>query len=315
MTNKTNTSNEAIKGGISVFIGGCSFGLLATIVTFAYRKGFTLTDVVGTQTMFGTLILWGLYLIWYLKPKNRSIRNLEQTQKKTFINSPLAVLMAGASSGLTGVFYYNSLIYFPASISIILLMQFLWIGIILELLIFGKRPTKIQILAVVIVILGAVLASGFLYDSGSLNPMGFLFGMLAALSYSILLLASGRVGNQMNIIKKGALITTGGLIIVWLILPPIFLINGVLFGEGLYTWGLSLALLGTIIPPILFSYGVPKTGVALGSILSSSELPIAVLSASIFLSEFVSFSQWLGVIIIILGIILANTTFRKKGPS
>ena len=64
---------------------------------------------------------------------------------------------------------------------------------------------------------------------------------------------------------------------------------------------------------------MPHTGPALGSILSSSELPVSMLMAFFILHEQVSLIQWVGMAMILLGIVLPNTdaviqTFRKRTP-
>ncbi|WP_262895349.1 EamA family transporter [Penaeicola halotolerans] len=119
------------------------------------------------------------------------------------------------------------------------------------------------------------------------------------------MLVSGRIGNALNPLHKSALMLTGACILIFVIFPPTFIWNGAITA-GLWKWGIPLALFGTVIPPIFFAIGIPKTGVGLSSIISSAELPVAVLMSSIILGESVSAIQWLGVAIILSAIILSN---------
>ncbi len=41
-------------------------------------------------------------------------------------------MMSGCLVGLTSIFYYGAMQYLPASLTIILMFQFVWIGVILE---------------------------------------------------------------------------------------------------------------------------------------------------------------------------------------
>ncbi len=50
-----------------VFIGGCSFGILSTFVKLAYSAGFVVTEVTGSQVLFGTLIIWVVTLFTKVK--------------------------------------------------------------------------------------------------------------------------------------------------------------------------------------------------------------------------------------------------------
>ncbi|MDV7401220.1 EamA family transporter, partial [Arthrospira platensis SPKY1] len=68
-------------------------------------------------------------------------------------------------------------------------------------------------------------------------------------------------------------------------------------------WGILLALFGTILPPMLLNAGFPHTGISLGSIVASIELPVSVLMAYVLLSEVVLWSQWMGIILILLAIV------------
>ncbi|MEY0747348.1 hypothetical protein AB7278_26415 [Escherichia coli] len=46
------------KGLILVSLGACSYGILSTLVVLAYRAGYSLNDVIGSQTVLGAILLW-----------------------------------------------------------------------------------------------------------------------------------------------------------------------------------------------------------------------------------------------------------------
>lgn len=77
-------------------------------------------------------------------------------------------------------------------------------------------------------------------------------------------------------------------------------------------WGLILALLGTVLPPILFTAGMPKIDIGLGPIISSVELPVAVIMADILLNEVGNPYQWLGIGIILADVVVMNLPKPKK---
>jgi drug/metabolite transporter (DMT)-like permease len=77
-------------------------------------------------------------------------------------------------------------------------------------------------------------------------------------------------------------------------------------------WGIILALFGTIIPPMLLNAGFPYTGIGLGSIVASIELPVSVLMAYFLLSETVILSQWIGIVMIIFAIVIMNISLKKN---
>lgn len=321
-------NRNKLTGGIFVFLGACSFGVLSTIVKNAYEKGYTLGQITGSQVFVGMVILWICFFLHrsFTKGKNvvsdnnssgltphngEKVQRLPEGKNSSFPRTALwKVAFAGVFTGLVGIFYYQCVKLLPASIAIILLMQYLWISILIEAIVFRKKPHKIQLIAASIVLIGTVFAAGIFNETVTLNIQGIGFGLLAAFCYAIFLIASGRVGNDLPVLKKGALMITGSCMATWLIFPPLYLFDGLFFDE-LYKWGFILALLGTVIPPLFFSFGIPRTGVSLGAILSAAELPVAVVSSGFILQENVQALQWVGVFLILCAILLTNIKFSR----
>lgn len=303
--------NNRIKGGVLVLLGAISFGFLSTIVKFAYANGYNVGEITGTQTFSGMIILWLIYWISISVKRNKTTNVndvVENTSKKT---AWWKVSLSGIFTGLVGIFYYKCVELLPASIAIILLMQYLWISVLIEALVFKKKPSRKQLMLLSLVFVGTFLAGGVFSEQIAINTKGIIYGMLAAASYALFLIASGRIGNDLPVLKKSALMITGSCVATWIIFPPLFFFNGVYFG-GLYAWGLALALLGTVIPPFFFSYGIPRVGVSIGAILSAAELPTATLSSALILNESVDLIKWLGVALILLSIVATNI---KSKPS
>jgi drug/metabolite transporter (DMT)-like permease len=288
-----------LKGILLVLFGACSFGILSTFVKLAYAEGYQLGDVTGVQAFFGTLLLWSVYLI----RKRLSPNKTPLAPVKTHW---LKLLLAGTFTGFVSLSYYQCVKLLPASLAIILLMQFVWISLLLELFIFKKRPSKLQLLAVAFVLAGTLIASGYL-ETSIKNPsiIGIGYGLVAALCYAIFLMLNGNLGNEYPPLKKSALMITGACLLIFIVLPPNFIFNGAL-GGSLFKWGLVLALFGTVIPPLCFAVGIPKIGLSLSSIISSAELPVAVAMSALVLHEKVSILRWLGVIVILVAMILPN---------
>lgn len=308
--------SSKLKGSIFVFFGACSFGILSTIVKTAYSHGYVLRDVVDSQVFIGMVTLWTLYTISLIR-KNRTNENVNKAEVTIQENLPFwknpvvwKLLASGVFTGLVGIFYYQCVKLIPASIAIILLMQNVWMSILIEFLVFKKKPSRVQVIAMCLVLGGTVLAAGLLESRVQMDPKGIVFGLLAAFSYSIFILSSGRIGNDLPVAKKSALMITGSCIATFILFPPVTMF-GMWFTGGLFPWGLALALFGTIIPPFLFSKGVPMTGVSLGSILGSAELPVAVLASAVVLHEVVSIWQVLGVAIILSAIVLTNLPQKR----
>lgn len=294
-----------LKGILLVFFGACSFGILSTFVKLAYHDGYTLGDVTGAQAFFGAVILWVLFFF-------QSKTKIYKAKQIKLVTPWWKMVLAGICTGLVSVFYYQCVKLVPNSLAIILLMQFIWMSILLEFIIYKKKPTGLQFLSILLVLGGTILASGMVETAiSSVSLKGIGFGLLAAISYAGFLMLSGRIGNEYPALQKSALMITGACILIFILFPPTFLFNGALNGS-LLKWGLIIAVFGTVIPPLFYAEGVPKIGTALSSILSAAELPVAVMMAGFVLQEQVSFLRWVGVCVILSAMVLPNFKYLGK---
>ena len=60
-------------------------------------------------------------------------------------------MMTGCFIGLTSIFYYGAMQYLPASLAIILMFQFVWIGIILEWIFSKIKPAPVTVLSIILI--------------------------------------------------------------------------------------------------------------------------------------------------------------------
>jgi drug/metabolite transporter (DMT)-like permease len=122
--------------------------------------------------------------------------------------------------------------------------------------------------------------------------------------------AANRVATNISSAQRSLYMLLGGAVIVFFF--AIFTQNTPINYDIFYKWGILLALFGTVIPPMLMNAGFPLTGIGLGSIVSALELPVSVLMAYTILNETVIPSQWIGIILIILAIVIMNINLKKK---
>ncbi|MCJ7990051.1 DMT family transporter [Priestia sp. OVS21] len=279
-----------------VFLGGCSYGVVSTFVKLGYSEGFRLSEVTGSQYFFGAIMLWAIAIF---VPKDR----LKCKQW-------LTLAIGGIPMGLTGIFYNQALGYINASFAIILLLQFTWISMVLQYVFTKEAPSRKSLISTIIILVGSVLASGFLQTGIIFSFAGISWGILTAFSFAFFIFISGNTNIPVHPIYKSAIMTTGASLLIFICLPPLFLINGTLT-DGLFMYGLLTGFFGSLVPPLLFNIGMPKVGGSLGTILSASELPTAVIMSTLVLHEAVTFLQWVGVVIILGGIAYPNFQGHK----
>lgn len=289
---------------LMVFAGGCSYGVLSTIVKLAYHEGYNTAELAFLQALTGLIILAILLLFKSKTPKTGT--------------DPVQwwpLLISGAAIGLTSFVYYLSVQYIPASIAIIILMQFTWIGILLDWLFYKKTPDRDQLLAILLILVGTVMASKLLGSNNleSLSIKGLVLAFGSALFFATYVVLSSKIKTGIPPLKKSVVMMSGSVMVIFTLNAQTLLQTH--FDPGIIKWVLLLALFGTIIPPLLFSNGIPKIGVGYSSILMTAELPVAVICAQIILKEQVNLLQWLGIIVILLSIIWLNIKKLKNRSS
>jgi len=298
------SKNEIIKGVFLVGLGATSYGMLATIVKLAYQdtEKFTTAEVITAQFIYGII---GMLLINLYQKTTTKVPIVRATSKNIF-----NLMLAGTSLGATSIFYYLCVKYIDVSIAIVLLMQTVWMGVIVEWILDKKAPSKQKIIAVVVVLFGTILATNLLFNKNTFNWIGFVWGMLAAASFTTTMFTANKVGLGLSSAQRSLYMLLGGAIIVLFfgLYTQTDVFNLSIFGK----YGILLALFGTIIPPMLMNSGFPKTGLGLGSIVSSLELPVSVSMAYFLLNEKVILLQWTGILLIIAAIVIMNINFKKK---
>ena len=251
---------------LSVLAGAMSYGILSTIVVLAYGEGYQLGEVVGSQLVTGFILSWLLALYTKFKTKRRSQTSKTSGAAATSVftrltwKQRLLLMAAGTPTVITGLVYYQSLRYIPASLAIILLFQFTWISVLIQAVSKRQRPDKVTFLTLIILFGGTLLAAGFLEQGLSeFNGLGIALGLLAAVSYSLFVLFSGKAVPSAHPAFRSAWMVTGGLILLCILFPPTFLFNGLIWSQ-LLVFGLLLGFFGAFIPPVLFAIGVPHIG-------------------------------------------------------
>jgi len=300
--------NKVLKGVFLVGLGATSYGMLATFVKLAYSDTssqglhYTPAEVITAQFIIGIL---GVLLINLFQKSKKGKQTVKASGKDI-----RKLMIVGTSTGLTSIFYYLAVKFIPVSIGIVLLMQTVWMGVLLETIIEKKLPSKIKMISVFVVLLGTAMATNIFYNKVELDWRGIVLGLLAAASFTTTMFAANKVALTISSAQRSLYMLLGGAVVVFVF--AYFTQNTPFNYDIFYKWGILIALFGTIIPPILLNAGFPLTGIGLGSIVSALELPVSVMMAYMVLNEAVFLSQWIGILLIILAIVIMNLNFSKK---
>ncbi|MEN0589479.1 DMT family transporter [Kurthia gibsonii] len=293
--------NKKLLFPLLIVIASSSYGILSTIIKVAMAHGFTTAEAVQSQYAIGFLLAFILFII--------TQRSLPKLSAKGL----LIICCAGLFTGITGIVYGKSIHYLPASLAVVMLFQFTWIGLFLDCLIHKRLPKRIELFSLVFLIGGTILAAGVLdVDLSELSWKGWLFGFAAAFSFACFMQFNSKHVEGVTTISRMTIMSLIALIVVSFFQAPEVMWNGTLFTSSLLYFGLALGFFGIILPIILFTIAVPKVGGGTASILSATELPVAIMASVIVLNESLSALQIVGIILVLVGMTLPTLLENRK---
>lgn len=289
--------------GLLVLIGSVCYGIQSSLVKILYSYGITMWQVLLLEYMLGSAI----FLTYVF------IRERKELFSLSFSSIFKLFILAILGPGLTSVFYYLALSYLPASLGVVFLFQYLIFIVIFNKLL-NKAPISLfQVMAMILIFLGTLLAVDlFSIDLQGFEWKGAFFGVLAALSYAIFLFFTEETSHISTPAVRSAIIATSIMIAAFIVKNPLEVFSQIEVSLSTFILlGLLITLIGQVIPLIAFNIGVPKIGSQLAGIISSFELPAAILFASVLLKEKMELTQWIGIILITIAIVVSELKSDK----
>ncbi|MGI8775167.1 MAG: DMT family transporter [Actinomycetota bacterium] len=243
---------------------------------------------------------------------------LARREDRAFGPRPIAARrlawVAGILFALDLIFWHHAIEAVGAGLATVLgNLQVVIVGIIAWALL-GEKPARSLLVAAPIALLGVVLISGVVGSNvyGDDPPLGVFYGILTALMYSGFILILRRGGSDL---RRPA----GPLFDATLAAAIVATLIGALSG-GLdlapewpaHGWLIALALTSQVLGWLLISISLPRLPAALTSVLLTIQPVGSVFLGMLLLRERPSFSQLLGVALIVSGVVLAAAARRRS---
>ena len=261
---------------LQVFAGGACYGAMATTYKLAYAAGFTSAQVVASQAWFGCLFFVIAAALRCVRSKR--LRRIEPLQA-------LKLMGLGALTCTTSILYCYAMSVLPAPVALTLLFQFTWMGLVWQTVMTRRAPRPLEVASAAVIVFGTVFASG-VYKTGlaGYDPVALACALGAAVTCSLFVTCAGLMS---------------------LIVCPDYLVAGVVF-QGILPFAAIAGLFGLMCPVLLFGLGSPHLPAGLSTVMAAAELPAGLLIAMIVLGEPLGVIEWLGVVVILAGVCLAQ---------
>lgn len=280
-----------------VMLGAISYAMVGIVLEMATHHGYPVQKIITGMYLFSFIFI---YILYMFSNKSKGLLSKRET---------LVFLGLGSFAISITYCFYSSLRYVGVPIATLLLMQSSWITPVFAAFIGKNKIVKKDILSMFLIILG-VFVSVF-GQNISVSPLGILWGLGAAISYSLMILCSSYLACEKNILEKSAIMSLGAFIISLFLFKDESIVS--FFDERTY-WSILYALFSTILPLTLLSLGLKHISMNLAGALITLEIPSAYFLSYIFLSEKITAYQILGCIIITLTISIpkVHSLYLKK---
>jgi drug/metabolite transporter (DMT)-like permease len=254
---------------------GAAFGAMAIFAKLAYKQGATVATVLSFRFLFAAALFWLLVLAG---GHVRELRLLTRRQVRA------GLLLGACGYAIQSGCYFSALKHIDASLLSLLLYTFPAMVAGAAVLIGRERMDGRRFTALALASAGLVLvlvgAGG-----GSLEAVGVVLGLSAAVVYSTYILVSDRVVGGISPIPLSALVCTGaavsltiGSTVIGQLHPGAVTIAG-------WGWLASIAVVSTVAAIGLFFAGLRLAGPTAASILATVEPLVTVLLAFLVFGE------------------------------
>jgi drug/metabolite transporter (DMT)-like permease len=259
---------------------------MAIFARMAYASGVDIPTLLLLRFTTAAVLMWGI--LWWkgLKlPRGRG----------------MVMLLAMGAVGYAGqaFSYFTALTYASAGLVALLLYTYPAIVALLSRLVFKQALSRMQIAAVGIALAGSIFIIG---KAGDGKPLGIFFGLLAAVIYSVYILAGSRFPKDVTptasttVIVSSAAVTYAGVVAFKGFHPPAT-------GAG-WLSVLAITVVCTVLAILFFFEGLERVGPVRASVFSTIEPVFTVLLAAAVLDETITLTRGLGGVLIVGAVIL-----------
>lgn len=283
-------------------LGVVLFSSKAVMVKLAYNYKVDAITILLLRMLFSFPFYFVIAFMYKHKNETKTIT------KKDYV---WLIIFGFVGYYLASFFDFVGLTYVKASIERIILFVYPTIVILLNRLFLNQPISKIQISAIMLSYLGIVIAFSDEVDiSGTNVYLGGFFVLLSALTYASYLVGSGWLIPKFGVVKFTAyamLVSCASVFIHYSFIneTDLFALPWQVYGLGFL-----IAIFATVIPSFLVSASIKMISSSNFAIVAGVGPISTIILASIFLGENLTLFQFLGAILVIIGIVI---TSLKKG--
>ena len=295
--------NNHLKGFLIAALGAIFFSTKAIFVKLAFKH--TAVDAI---TLLALRMLFSLPFYIVI-----AIISSKQKEKRVALKEWGYIILLGmVGYYLSSLFDFIGLKYISAGLERLILFLYPTFAILINTWLFKVKLTRNQVFALVLSYMGIAIAYGGELHISFSDP-GFHYGslmvFLCAVTYSFYLVGTGKIVPKVGATRFTAytmLSATVGILAHFFVTHSVSIFST--FHPNIIYYCLALSIIATVLPSFMLSYGMKTIGSNNVAVITSIGPVSTILQAYLFLGETFHFTQVVGTILVIVGVLRIGKT-------
>lgn len=290
-----------VKSSLSIILAGILWGCISIFVKTLNSYGFGAMQVSATRC-----ILTAIFMLIYLFLTNKQALKIKLKDLWVFVGTGIISLT------LFNCCYFYTIEKSQTSIAVVLLYTSPIFVMLFSAVIFKEKITFEKIISLILCFSGCVLVAGLLQESLSISPLilttGICSGIFYAL-YSIFGIFALRKYDTMTVTFYTFVFAAIANLIIG---KPLDIIERTIHNPILIPFEIGIAVLCTLLPYCLYTYGLKKTPAAKAAILVTTEPLVGALIGIFVFGDSYNIDKILGIIMIFSAVILLSVKRKEN---
>lgn len=278
------------KYSLSTILAGILWGIISI-----FLKNLAGAGLSSLQIMFIRAALSAFLMMFFLLLKNKELLKFKIKDIWMFIGTGVISLT------FFTICYFTTILEVGTSIAVILLYTSPIFILIMSLFLFGEKLTPVKIIALIATFAGCILVSG-IAGGEQISIKGFFIGICAGFGYALYSIFSRYALRKYNSLT----VTFYTFVFSSISLIPFIHITSIpsMVTPKITFLAFGIALICTVLPYILYTYGLTGLETGKAAILVTVEPLVGTLVGIFLWKENITFVKLFGIILILTAIII-----------
>ncbi|MDB5191624.1 MAG: family transporter [Segetibacter sp.] len=301
-----NRNNEVpIAGFIITLVAAILFSTKAIIIKLAFAATGANAVTMITLRMIFSLPFY-IAAAFFISNNKENIR---MTNKQWMLVLGLGLIGYYMSS----MFDFIGLQYVSAGLERLILFLYPTFAVLINAGVYKQKISRVQSIALTLTYAGIAIAFFGELQVDNNNP-NFLWGsfmiFLCAVTFSVYMVGSGRIIPIIGSAKFTAYVMLAATVGVFVHFAVTSNVSTLASGNGLWFYGILLAIVATVIPSFMMSNGMKRIGSNNVAIINSIGPVSTILQAHFLLEEKMFAAQVVGTLLVMAGVLLIGWKSR-----